>query len=317
MNQRIERLWVGLSSSDGFRRFTKAGPGSALLRSEAYRRLNLLRRYALSAYRARLHPEQFEQVRNFCLFVGHNKSGASMSSALLDAHPDAICSDEEDALQYVPAGFRREQIFHLLLWGSRREAMKGRVTARRLTPYSYSVPGQWQGRHRTLRVLGDSTTGTSTRRLAADPRLLDRLQAVMGGVEVKLIQVVRNPYDPISVMMVRGRRSFENAIEHYFAHCGALVELRRRLGPERLHTVRYEAFVRHPQPGLSALCQFLALEPTEDYLRACAGILRPNPDSHRHMVPWGPREIEAVQSRLAQFDFLQGYSFEESGEPRT
>lgn len=314
MNQHFERLWVGLTNSDGFRRLTKSGAGAGLLHSGAYHRVNTLRRYALSAYRARLSPELFQHVTSFCLFVGHNKSGASMTSALLDAHPDAAFADEEDALQYVPAGFRREQIFHLLLWGARREAMKGRVTARRLTPYSYSVPGQWQGRHRTLRVVGDSTTGTSTRRLARDPQLLARLEALMGGVEVKLIQVVRNPYDPISVMMVRGRRSFENAIEHYFAHCGALVELQRRLGPERLHAVRYEEFVRSPEATLAGLCRFLALDPAEDYLRACAGIMRAAPDTHRQMVPWGPREIEAVRGRIAQYDFLQGYAFEDGAE---
>ncbi len=313
MNQHLERLWVGLTDSEGFRRLATRGPGAGLLRSGAYRRLNMLRRYALSAYRARAAPELFQQVRSFCLFVGHNKSGASMASALLDAHPEAAFADEEDALQYVAAGFRREQIFHLMLWGARREALKGRVTARRLTPYSYRVPGQWQGRHRALRALGDSTTGTTTRRLAQDPGLLDRLEALMGGVEVKLIQVVRNPYDPISVMMVRGRRSFANAIEHYFAHCGALAELRRRLGPERLHTVRYEAFVRSPAPTLAVLCRFLALEPEEGYLRDCASILRAAPDSHRHMVPWGPREIGEVRERMARYDFLRGYSFEGDG----
>jgi hypothetical protein len=316
MNQRIERLWVDLTSSEQFRRFAKGGAGAGLFRSEAYRRLNLARRYALSAYRARMSPGLFQPVQTFCLFVGHNKSGASLTSALLDAHPDAICADEEDSLQYVPAGFRREQIFHLLLWGSRREALKGRVTARRLTPYSYQVPGQWQGRHRTLRVIGESTTGTTTRRIAGDPGLLDRLQAVMGSVEVKLIQVIRNPYDPISVMMVRGRRSFENSIEHYFASCDTLLDLRRRLAPERLHAVRYEEFVRDPETVLAGLCRFLGLEPEAGYLRACAGILHEAPATHRQLVPWDTPRIEAVARRIAGYDFLHGYSFEEVGVPR-
>lgn len=310
MNERIERLWIDLTNSDGFRRFAKRGPGAGLLRSEAYRRLNLARRYVLTSYRARANPALFRDVRTFCLFVGHNKSGTSMTGALLDAHPNVALSDEEDALQYVPAGFSRDQIFHLLVHGSRREAMKGRVTARRLTPYSYQVPGQWQGRNRGLLVVGDSTSGTSTRRLASDPGLLDRLERLMAGVEVKLIQVIRNPYDPISVMMVRGRRSFENAIDHYFAHCGTLVELRRRLGSGRLLAVRYEDFVRAPESSLASVCRFVGVEPRDDYLRACAGILRRTPDNHRDMVPWDARWIEAVARRIEQYDFLDGYSFE-------
>lgn len=307
MNQRFERLWVDLTNSPQLRRLGKSG----LLRSEPYRRLNLARRYLQTAYRARRQPALFEQVGAFCVFVGHNKSGTSMLGALLDAHPNIALADEEDALQYVPAGFSRAQICHLLLWGARREALKGRVTARRLTPYAYMVPGQWQGRYSTLRVVGDSTSGSSTRRLAQDPQLLDRLRALLGGVELKLIQVIRNPYDPISVMMVRGRRSFENAIEHYFAHCGTLVELRRRLGPAGLHAVHYEAFVRDPEGGLAELCRFLGVEPSADYLRACAGILRKAPDTHRDMVPWSGQWIEAVQRRIEGYDFLSGYGFEE------
>lgn len=310
MNERIERMWIDLTSSDRFRSFAKRGRGSGLFRSEAYRRLNTARRYLLTSYRARMSPALFRDVRTFCVFVGHNKSGTSMTGALLDAHPGAIVSDEEDALQYVPEGFSREQIFHLLLHGSRREALKGRVTARRLTPYSYLVPGQWQGRHRTLQVIGDSTSGTTTRRLASDPRLLERLQGLMGGVDVKLIQVIRNPYDPISVMMVRGKRSFENAIDHYFAHCGTLVELRRRLGAGHMHAIRYEDLVTDPEARLAEICRFLGLEPHGDYLRACAGILRRTPDSHRGMVPWDARRIEEVRRRMEPYDFLRGYFFE-------
>jgi hypothetical protein len=54
------------------------------------------------------------------MFVGHNKSGTSMVGSLLDAHPEVILSDEADALDYVRAGFSREQIFHILLGQSRR-----------------------------------------------------------------------------------------------------------------------------------------------------------------------------------------------------
>lgn len=265
----------------------------------------------MTAYRIRTQPDLFRDVKTFCFFVGHNKSGTSMTGALLDAHPNAVISDEEDALQYVPMGFSRDQIFHLLLWGSRREAMKGRVTARRLTPYSYQVPGQWQGRYSRMHVIGDSTSGSSTRRLAQDPDLLPRLQQLMAGVEVKLIQVIRNPYDPISVMMVRGKRSFENAIDHYFAGCEALVQLRRRLSDAQLLPVRYEDFVRSPRASLAEICHFLNIEPSADYLPACAGILRRDPDTHRDMVPWSAPWIEAVQTRMARYDFLAGYGFED------
>jgi hypothetical protein len=301
--------WHAVTDSASFRRLVKQGPGRRILRSRAFSRLNVARNNALSASAVRRDPDEFRDVRTFCFFVGHNKSGTSMVGALLDAHPNVILADEVDALQYVQAGFGRDQIFHLLAKGSRTEARKGRVTARRLEPYSYWVPGQWQGRYTTPLVVGDSTSGTSTRRLGASPELLDRLPRVMSGVHVKVVQVIRNPFDPISVMMVRGHRSMENAIDHYFAACQTLVRLRRALGPEALLPVRHEAFVGEPEAELARVCRFVGVDPDPEYLRACASIIRRRPDRSRDMVTWTEPWIDVVEERIARFDFLRGYSY--------
>ena len=302
--------WHAVTDSDAFRSFAKRGPGRRIFRSSAYRRFNVVRNDVLSRNAVRRDPDLFREVRTFCFFVGHNKSGTSLLGGLLDAHPNVIVSDEVDALQYVESGFARDQIFHLLLKGSRSEARKGRVTARRLQPYSFLVPGQWQGRSTTPLVLGDGRSGTSTRRLGTNRALLDRLPQVMSGVDVKLFQVIRNPFDPISVMMVRGRRTFRNAIEHYFTACDTLVEIRRRVDPASLLPVQYESFVADPRTGLAEACRFLGVEPEEAYLDACAGIVRPTPDRSRHMVEWTEPWIDEVERRLADFDFLEGYAYE-------
>lgn len=301
--------WHTLTDSDAFRWFAKRGPGRRFFRSRAFERLNLARNAALMSSAARRDPEAFRHVSTFCFFVGHNKSGTSMLGGLLDAHPEVILADEVDALKYVEAGFTRDQIFHLLFKGSRSEARKGRVTARRLTPYSYAVEGQWQGRVTTPRVVGDSKSGTSTRRLAASPELLDRLPRVMSGVDVKLIQVIRNPFDPISVMMVRGNRSFRNAIDHYFGACDALIEIRRRVDAACLLPVRHETFVADPRAGLAELCRFVGVDADPSYLRACSQIIRREPDRSRDMVAWTRPWIDEVEQRSATVDFLEGYSY--------
>jgi hypothetical protein len=228
---------------------------------------------------------------------------------LLDAQRDIVLSDEVDLLRYVGRGFRRDQLFALAVRGARTEARKGRMTARRLSPYSYAVPGHWQGRTDRPLVVGDSTTGTSTRRLAADPGLLDQLVQTMRGVEVKFVQTIRNPFDPISVMMVRGERSFPNAIDHYFAACDALVGIRGRVGPALL-PVRYEQLVTEPQAGVARVCTFLGVAPEPSTLDACASIVKASPDRSRDMVEWTRPWIELVESRMTAYDFLDGYSYE-------
>jgi hypothetical protein len=299
-----------MTDSDAFRRFER-GAGRVIFRSRAYERLDGVRRNLLSRSAVRRNPGIFDDVRTFCFFIGHNKSGTSLLGGLLDAHPDVVLADEVDALKYVDAGFQRDQLFHLLLRGSRSEARKGRVTARRLEPYSYAVPGQWQGRTTRPLVIGDGRSGTSTRRLGTDPELLERLSRLMPGVAVRVIQVIRNPFDPISVMMVRGRRSFSNAIDHYFTSCEILDEIRRRVSPESLLPVRYESFIADPKDGLTSICRFLGVEAEAGYRDACASIVRPRPDRSREMVPWTQPWIEEVERRIPRFAFLEGYRYED------
>ncbi len=305
-----ERLWVSLINSNRVRRFTASSLAAPLLRSRAAQKLNMTRRYVTSLYQIGREPALFRDLRTCCIFIGHTKTGSSMLGGMLDAHPNMIIADGADALQYVPLGFRKEQLFHILLKCSRREAMKGRVTARRLSPYSFEVPDQWQGRYTTLQVIGDTTSETAVRRLASDPALFDDLQRMMRGVDLKFVHLVRNPFDPISVMRIRGKRSIENAVDRYFETCEMLVQARKQIDPSKLLMLRYEDVIRSPEQNLTRLCGYLGVAAGDDYLKACVSILHKTPDRTRERVPWTPEWIAAVERKIAQVDFLEGYSFE-------
>ncbi|HEY3168098.1 MAG TPA: hypothetical protein VGK57_12760, partial [Candidatus Binatia bacterium] len=152
-------------------------------------------RYAMSALGSLVKKRHFNRVQSFCLFIGYPRSGHTLIGSLLDAHSNAVIADELDALKYIQAGFSRDQLFYLLLRGSRRAAKAGRQR----TGYSYYVPGQWQGRFDKLRVIGDKAGGASAIRLAAFPFLLDTLSNGFN-TRLKFIHVTRNPYDVISTM---------------------------------------------------------------------------------------------------------------------
>jgi hypothetical protein len=132
----------------------------------------------------------------------------------------------------------------------------------------------------------------------------------MYGVDVKLIQVIRNPYDPISAMMVRSGRSFESAIETYFSYCETLAKLRNQLTPSQLFSIRYEEFVQDGKTKLTEMCQFLGLQAEPDYLKACVKILHDAPETSRQWVIWDTEHINQVAAQIKRYDFLEGYSFE-------
>jgi hypothetical protein len=310
MSLNFDHLWTSLSDSRIYRRITGGRSGRALTHSPAYKQALLRKSYVKSSLLTRRAPEEFQDVRAFCLFIGHNKSGTSLIGSLLDAHPDTVVADDMDVLRFVEAGFSRTQICHLLADGARRDFLKGRVTARRVAAYSFLVPGGWQGRYRHARVVGDSTSGSTTRRLGQDSTLLGRLQDLAGEAAIRFIFVVRNPYDPISYIMVRGNRSFENAIDHYFTNCATAARLQERIGPDNVLMVRYETFVTSFESQLRRVCDFLGLEADEEYIAACGSIVRTSPVRDRERVAWEPGWKQAVGDRMQAFDFLDGYSFE-------
>jgi hypothetical protein len=282
-----------------------------LERAELTKKLSTPLLYISSSLKARRYHEAFQNIKTYCLFIGHGRSGHSIFGALLDAHPKVIIPDELDTLRYIAAGFSKDQIAYLLLAKSQTQARRGRKKmglGGKL--YSYQVPNQWQGRFDTLQIIGDSQAGVTTQRLAQNPALYQRLQETMIGVNIKVLHVVRNPFDNISTLMLRGGRSFENAIERYFTNCETIVDFRRRLNRADLLVVRQEDFLADPQTRLIETCRFLSLETNPAYLDDCATILYKSPAKSRSKLDWTPELINLVQRRISEFDFLAGYTYD-------
>ena len=319
LSQSIEQLWVSWLNTNWWRQFAKHGLGSKIRRNDMFVKLDTTRRYITSGLASQRYPAQLDALTTFCIFIGHTKSGGSLIGSLLDAHPNSILADEEDVLHYVSNGFSLRQICYILIKASRRDMRKGRITARRIQAYSRHVPGQWQGRYNKLQVIGASKAGPSTQRLGKHPDLIDRLRrTVAKGTarrdtgaksDVKLIHVIRNPYDPISLMMMRSGRSQQDAIAHYFAYCRTLASIRAQTKPSHLFSVRYEELINEPRETVTKVCEFLNLTATDDYLDACLRILSPRPQQSRHQVDWNAENIDLVQQQIGQFDFLDGYAY--------
>jgi hypothetical protein len=268
-------------------------------------------RFAVSLVDALRWRSALRGVRTYCLFLGHGRSGHSVVGSLIDAHPEAIVSDELDALRYVAAGFRRDQVLALSLERSARQARgMRRKLGRGGRTTSYFVPGWTNGRFERLRVVGDTRAGGSVHRLAADASLLDRIDRRMHGLAVRYLHVIRNPYDNISTMTVRRGRTLDDAIAAYFADCATLLQLRERIGRGRLHDLRHEDLIADPRGSLRDVCRFLGLDAPDDYLDACAGILFTSPSRSRSTIEWSPDRVARVAREMERYDFLAGYSFD-------
>ena len=81
--------------------------------------------------------------------------------------------------------------------------------------------------------------------------------------------------------------------------------------PGRVHDVASIDVMMETRKTLVKICDFLGITCTEKYLRHCASIVDPRPSQTRHNIEWTGKQIQRVQSLIAQYPFLQRYSFED------
>jgi hypothetical protein len=246
----------------------------------------------------------FSEVRCYCMFVGYPRSGHSLVGSLLNAHRHIVLAHELDALGYLEAGFGKNQLFSLIV---RKDATFARH-GRSWSGYDYAVPGQWQGRFERLRVIGDKKGSASIARIRQDPTVLDNLRRTVE-VPVKIIHVIRNPFDNIATMSNKGYGSVGSAVDAYFSMCEVVAETHQRVDDRDAIDVRYEGLIHDPKETLSGLCEFLGLGAPPDYLSDCARVIFPTPRRTRESVRWSPELVRVVEKKMATFSFLDGYSF--------
>lgn len=267
------------------------------MRDAAYRLLQ----HVWSARLARRLQGDFAGVERFCLFIGHPRSGHSIVGTMLEAHPDAVIAHELDAPPLILAGCDRDRLYARIVARSRWFHLRGSRTN-----YDYRVPGQWQGRYRTLRVIGDKRGGAVTRALGAHPDLLERTRALTG-VPLRLIHVVRDPLDNVAAIARWHGMTLDDAAHSYFAHCDTLARSTHLWSPEELLTVKHEDFVGDPDATLRALCAFLELSPEPGWLASCRAVVFPQPTRSGRRVTWPDGLAESIAERASRYAFLASY----------
>lgn len=246
-----------------------------------------------------------EALERFVLFVGYARSGHTVLASILDAHPDAVVANELDAVGFLDAGFGRAQLLHMIAVNARETAEAGNEW----TGYAYAVPGGWQGRVRTPRVMGDKKAGVTTRRLSADTGLLDRLRREMG-VPLRIVHVVRNPYDHV----VARARQHEDApmaemLDALFGLYDGVETVRAAALDDEWLDVRSEDLIARPEATVRDLLEFAGLAADDAFVASAAGIVMRKESRRRDDHDWTDAERAAVEDRIARHAFLQGYAF--------
>ncbi len=239
------------------------------------------------------------------MFIGYPRSGHSLIGSLLDAHPNIIIAHELHALKYLFAGFKKNQIFYLLLKNSRDFTKAGRWW----NGYSYIVPNQFQGRFKKLIIIGDKKGDRSAKILQTYPDLLKQFRNVIN-INIRLLYVVRNPYDNITTIFKKQKKGIKESIDYYFSLSETIASVKEQLNKDEFFELRHEAFIDNPKKLLKEICLFLGVEAPEDYLTDCESIVFKSPRITRGNLPWDDELVAKVKERMTEFSFLEGYSYQ-------
>ena len=155
--------------------------------------------------------------------------------------------------------------------------------------------------------MGDKYGDLATRRIAENPKLLERLKKTVG-VEVKMLHIIRNPYDTISTWSRRRKIPIEQIIPKYFKLAKQNERIKEMAGEDVLD-IRHEDLIENPKNEIEQAIEFLGLEPNDDYLEACSNIIYKRPNKSREKTSWNEENIEEVAERMKEFPFFNGYGY--------
>ena len=247
----------------------------------------------------------FADLERYCLFIGYPHSGHSIIGAILNAHSEAVVSNELRDFRYLWEGAAREELFTAILEHDRQWTRDGSIGG---GGYSYAVPGQWQGRYSRLRVLGDKGGGKlSEVLLKKDPRLLEKMRSWIG-LPLRLVHITRNPYDTIGAMYAplgrpldNPQRDLDECIRRYFELAGVIHESIKDMPKDELLILRHEDFIAHPRDCIGRLCRFLGLGCDDGYLEDCASIVYAGANKRRMEINWPRRAVAEVAAHIGRY----------------
>lgn len=251
---------------------------------------------ALSVHR---HDDQMPE--RLILFIGQSRSGHSLVGSLIDAHPNAIVAHEIFALKHLLRGQSFAKVVRAIKYNAHFFDFLGRS----YTGYDYEVPGQFQGRYRHLKLVGDKKGNATTRLLGRRPEAYDWLVRNVP-VPVFFVHVIRNPYDNIATKSRRTGVTLAQAAEGYFANAEVISRLKARAAAQ-IFDIYLDDLVARPRETIADLLGQLELPPDDGYLDACAAIVFTRPSRTSGVVAWDSALLASIEQNIERHAFLHRY----------
>ena len=277
-----------------------------------------------------------DRVKTFIFFVGHPCSGHSIVGSLIDSHPHMVVSHEYTLFKKLSTGVlapTKPQIFNTL-WKESR-AVAGKHAARSLNEKGYTlfVDGLYQGKYIDyIDVIGDKRGDHTIEMFMDHPSNWLSVYNILRSLNVtlKVIHVIRNPYDNIATLAFFVKTSRTHAfgsikqsnktytftsnhilywIRFYFRYHEAIVKAKKKYNLDIIE-VHGKDLILDPKGTLLKLCNQLGVTCFGDYLEMCSKKIFKTESRTRYLVKWTDEQLELIQQNIKKYNCLKGYTFD-------
>ena len=272
-------------------------------------------------------------VKTFVFFMGHSRSGHSIIGTILDSHPHIVIAHESGILTRVLNRQCADKSFVLNeIWrGSSSNRTKYAESTTR-KGYTLGIDELYQGKYLDhIEVMGEKQGSTASLLYARSPdtfqTLLDKLKSTLH-VPIKVLHVVRNPYDNIATLVLYSSYDvmqvtklkysnktinvapevIDKQIRIYFVRYKAIEEAEKVLNLDlmRIHNVE---FVSQPRVVIGKLCKFLGVGCSEEFINKCSEKIFNKESKTRYKLKWQDYQIKEIKANIQKLDSLSGYDF--------
>ena len=238
----------------------------------------------------------------FCLFVGYARSGHSAVGSLIDAHPNAVISHELNAVKRYAEGVSRDQLFSEIFTLSQQQALAGRASSKADGgAYQHVIQGQLKPDSSNVLVLGDKKgAGTTVQLAQRGLGFIDEFRQFIG-VPVKMLHVIRNPFDIIAAERALGRNAFQRLLP-------AVALIRQREQSADWLDVYYEDLLANPAAEIKRITSFLGIAADHQHTAVCEDYLYKTPSRRGSHVTWSTDDLALISRLIREHPFLERYA---------
>ena len=294
-----------------------------------------------------ISEEDVAEVKFLLLFLGHGRSGGSITGQLLNSHPNMLVANQFmlfHEMIYNPEYFEtKSDVIRILAQASLNpDPFLSRIKFKRTKGYQIAVEDVQvnDSQHAIpdsrppIRVVGDKGAGRTVHLYELDKgkfgSLLERLRT-NAGIPIKFIEIIRNPFDIIatdviynlggakerlkvvkSEVKISGKETngvIACSIKKYFKNAFAMVEMVPKLQMDVLQ-VHLTDLVANPRRELQRMCNFLEVECMEEFLVNCENTLFKELSKSRTSIDWTDEQKWRIEYLAGKISLLTRYSFE-------